>query len=60
VTLREQITEIEDRIADLEGQIDVARAEIRRLRRRCKHENRFVVTHQGDTGTYCPDCGETT
>lgn len=50
-----------DKIADLEGQIGIERASIRRLQGMCKHPNIHKTRdYSGETGTYCPDCGETT
>lgn len=56
----EQVERHRIRIQDLRGLIEAEQAQIGRIQRMCNHPRLRKVTHQGDTGTYCPDCGETT
>lgn len=53
---REYETRME-RIEELRGDIEIERAYLNVLKKRCKHPNSYTYSAMGELGQKCPDCG---
>lgn len=55
--IKNEYTERKDAISDLLGEIEIERAYLRVLQRKCKHPNAYTYSAMGELGTKCSDCG---
>lgn len=56
--IKTEYVERKDKISELRGAIEVERAYIKVLQMRCKHPDRYATSFMGESGSHCPDCGD--
>lgn len=58
MTIKQRIAAKKKEIKQLEGQIDIKRAELRVIQAECEHTRRRNYTVMGDPTQDCADCGK--
>lgn len=55
--IKSEREKIEEEIADIKYQLDIARGRLKALQNRCKHPDMKSGCCMGESCSYCTDCG---
>jgi hypothetical protein len=57
VEIQEAQKKLRDRLAEANAEVERVHLEMRLLKARCDHPDKFRTSHMGESCVDCPDCG---